>query len=341
MHPALNVADSHACVARFGYAPRVAGVPLLPPDASEAAWLAARRPLVTASEVASVLGVEGAHGSPFSLWWQKQPDWPGVPVTPNMHIGRKLEAVIGELWEEAHPEAALYRPGAALWAHPVERWLGATPDYLSVWPTIEDGHGDADEDERPSGVRVEPVECKSDEGGKGWGEPGTDQVPRHHLCQVLTQCIVLGVPRGRVMRLSGKRTAEYIVHVDSHPDLVADIVTKGRAFWAALESGVTPDIDESEATARTLVDLYPAYIEGTSEFIPDELAKAYQDAKAAVKDAKALEAYAANRIRDILGRADAQYAVTEDGRRIAARSHYKRRGYTVPPAEIDQLRVVS
>jgi predicted phage-related endonuclease len=190
-----------------------------------------------------------------------------------------------------------------------------------------------------TGVHVEPVECKSDEGGKGWGQPGTGEVPEHHLCQVLTQCMVLGVPRGRIMRLSGKRTAEYLIDVDAHPDLVAEIVSKGRAFWASLESGVAPDLDESDATARTLVDLYPSYTEGTEEVISDELARAYRDAKQAVKDAKALEAYASNRIREALGRADAQYAVTADGRRVAARSHYKRRAFEVGPAEIDQLRM--
>lgn len=347
-HPALMVGDARKCVARFGYAPRVQGVPVLPPDASEAAWLAARRPMVTASEVSAVLGLShyADGGSAFSLWWKKQPDWPGSPVTPNMHIGRKLEAVIGELWAEAHPEAGLWRPGAALWRSPVEEWLGATPDYLSVWPD----HGLVREtnavggltfDGAPiTGVRVEPVECKSDEGGPGWGEPGTAEVPAHHLAQVVTQCIVLGVPRGRIMRLQGKRVTEYVIDVREHDGLVADIVTKGRAFHASLATGVAPDIDESEATARTLVELYPAFMAGTSEIISDDLARDYREAKAAVKAAKALESFATNRIREALGRADAQYAVTADGKRVAARSHYKRRGYVVAPAEIDQLKAV-
>ena len=159
MNVALRRGDARRSIARFGFAPRVAGVPALPPDATEAAWLAARRTLVTASEMAAVLGLS-PHDSPFSLWWRKQPDWPDLEQTVNMHIGRMLEDVIGQLFSEAHPEAGLWRPGAALWTHPVETWMGATPDYLSVWP--EENH-----DGGVAAVHVEPVECKSDEGGRG------------------------------------------------------------------------------------------------------------------------------------------------------------------------------
>lgn len=339
-HPALRVGDARACTRRFGYAPRVAGVPVLPPDATPDQWLAARRPMVTASEIAAVLGVS-PHESAFSMWWRKQPDWPGTPTNPAMHIGRKLEAVIGELWSENHPEAVLYRPGAALWAHPIETWMGATPDYLSVWPTVDDATAATLPTGRlgvVNGVRVEPVECKSDEGGKGWGEPGTDAVPTHHRIQVLTQCIVLGVPRGRIMRLSGKRTAEYVIDVHKHPDTVADIITRGRSFWTSLTTGMAPDIDEHDATARTLTELYPAFDEGVHVEITPELAKQYHDAKQAVRDAKTLESFATNRIREILGRERGQYAVTPDGTYVARRSHFKRRGYAVPPQEIDMIK---
>lgn len=345
-HPALMVGDARACVRRFGHAPRVAGRPVLPPDANEEQWLAARRPMVTASEIAAVLG-KSTYDSPFSLWWRKQPDWPGAPTTPNMHIGRRLESVIGDLWREMHPEAALYRPGAALWAHPIEEWLGATPDYLSVWPTTDDPeHSDhpgepctgACRERKPTGVRVEPVECKSDEGGKGWGKPGTGEIPEHHLYQVLTQCIVLGVQRGHVMRLQGKRVTEYAVDVQLYDTQIAEIIREGRAFHTSLTTGMAPDIDEHNATETTLMQLYPAYVDGTYEVISDELAREWHDAKQAVRDAKALESFAGNRIREALGRAQAQDAVTADGTRHATRSHYKRRGYEVGPAEVDQLR---
>jgi predicted phage-related endonuclease len=330
-NPALRRGDAARCTRRFGYEPRVLGVPALPPDADETAWLAARRPLVTASDVAAVLGVSLTN-SAFSLWWRKQPDWPHPEQNLSMHIGRKLEAVIGELWAEAHPEAALYRPGASLWVHPVETWLGATPDYLSVWAD-DDPPGPV-----PPRVHVEPVECKSDEGGPGWGKQGTDEVPEHHLVQVLVQCLVLGVPRGRLFRLYGKRTAEYSIVVDNHPDLVARIVREGKAFHASLTTGVAPDIDGHAETAHMLADIYTDVEDGAVATIPETLAKEFREAKQAVADAKALEAFATNRIRDLMGRAKAQYAVTPDGTRVAKRIIYKRQGYTVGPCTVDQIR---
>lgn len=336
LHAALRRGDAARCIARFGYAPRVTGRPALPPDANETAWLAARRPLVTASEMAAVLGMS-SYDSPFSLWWKKQPDWPHPEQSLQMHIGRKLEAVIGELWSEGHPEAGLWRPGASLWVHPTETWMGATPDYLAVFPHAITPP--VSTTTKITGVYVEPVECKSDEGGDGWGKAGTDEVPEHHLVQVIVQCLVLGVPRGRIMRLSGKRTTEYVIAVADHDDLVARIITEGRTFHTTLETGVAPDIDAHEATARTLSDLYPEADPEVEVEISETLHKELRDAKQAVKDAKALETFAVNRLRDLLGRDKAKYA-TVDGRRVAVRSIYKRQGYVVKPGMVDQVRML-
>ena len=322
--PVLNRGDSEACIARFGYEPRTVGVPLLPPDVSESVWLDLRKKMLTASEVAAVFG--RGHTSAFSLWWQKQPGWPGVPQTAPMHIGRKLESVIGELWSEAHPEAALYRTGAALWGHDRHGWLGATPDYVGVFPV-------------EGGVYIEPVECKSDEGGEGWGRAWTDEVPFHHKCQVLTQALVLGTTHGRLIRLSGKRVTEYRVGVDENRQLADDIVHSGQAFVASLESGITPDIDGHASTEEALKTLYSSVDKGVEESIPDELADVFEEAYGQVKAWEARLADARNRIRERMGRSNAQYGVrASDGTRVVTRSHYKRNGYTVGPCEVDQIR---
>lgn len=325
--PALTVGDANAAIARFGREPRTIGVPLLPPDAPRDAWLARRRTLVTASEIAAVLG-RSPHDSPFSLWWRKQPDWP-EPETPRAaHIGLKLEAVIGELWAEAHPEAALFRPGAALWGHYEHTWLGATPDYFGVFAS-EDGKQ----------VWAEPVECKSDEGGEGWGHAGTDEIPFHHLCQLVMQCYVTGARFGHLIRLAGKRVTEYRVDMHDHTQLVTDMINAGQAFHASLSTGLAPDVDAHPATTDALQTLYGDVEKGAEAPLPDELVAVYLEAHAAAAAWKTRLAEAQNRIREILGRHNAQYGVrVSDGERIVTRSHYKRNGYMVQPSEVDQIR---
>lgn len=325
--PALTVGDARDAVRRFGRAPRTIGVPVLPPDTSEAEWLAQRKTMLCASEVAAVFG-RSPYASAFSLWWRKQPDWPGEPETANQHIGRKLEAVIGELWAEENPDAALYRPGAALWAHHKHRWLGATPDYLGVWPTEN------------SGVRFEPVECKSDEGGDGWGRALTAEVPFPYLCQSLVQQLVMGVDCGRIFRLSGKRTTEYVIFRADHRRLCDDIIHAGATFVASLELHVPPEVDGHPATETALKTLHGNVAKGTEEIIPDELADVFEEASLAVKAWEARLSDARNRIRERMGRANAQYGVRPDGRRVVVRSIFKRNGYTVEPSEVDMIRRV-
>lgn len=325
--PALRVGDARRAVARFGAAPRTVGIPLLPPDASDERWLETRRKLVTASEVAAVLG-QSPYDSPFSLWWRKQDNWPAAADRDlqRMRIGRKLESVIGELWAEAHPEAALFRPGAALWGHWLHTWLAATPDYFGVFD-----RGDA--------ITAEPVECKSDEGGDGWGCAGTDEIPFHHLCQLITQCMVIGADRGHLIRLAGKRVTEYTVLVENHQRLVEDIAAASASFHTSLTLGIAPDVDGHQATTQTLQTMYGHVEKDAVAYVPDELADVYEEAYATVKAWETRRDEAVNRIRELMGKANAQYGVrASSGERIVTRSHYKRQGYTVAPAEIDQIR---
>lgn len=337
----LTVGDTQACVARFGYEPRTVGIPLLPPDAGEAAWLERRRTMLTASEVAAVLG-RSSYDSAFSLWWRKQPDWPANPRTAEQHIGHLLEPVIGELWAEGHPEAALFRTGAALWGHHRHEWLGATPDYIAVFPvhsnTNPDGSDQVDGD--PTGVRIEPVECKSDEGGDGWGRAGTDEIPHHHLCQLLVQCMVLGADRGRLVRLASKRVTEYVVDIDDHTQLVGEILSSGAPFVASLTAGVPPEVDGHEATTATLSALHPHIDKGAEAAVPDDLADVYAEACGNVAAWKARLDEAKNRIREHMGSQRAQYAVKSDGTRVASRSVYTRQAHQVKESTVDQIRPV-
>lgn len=336
----LTNGDAKKAVARFGRSPRVPGVPLLPVGPAEDVWLAARRAgpdgyRVGASELAAVLGIS-PYASPFSLWWSKQDGWDAEPASRRQRYGHAVEDGIAGLFAEDRPELLVCRPGAGLWGHPVERWLVATPDFLAVASDADPGWRD-DATGLTSGplpgVHVEPVECKSDDGGKGWGKPGTDQVPPHHRVQLLVQCEILGAPRGWLVRKEHAYVVEYDAAARTE---MAAWLAEGRSFVVSLETGISPDIDGHDATTDTLTQLHPAVEEGAEEPIPAALAAEFRAALDALDAAKDRAEEAKNRLRDRMGAA--QFAVDADGRRLAQRLIYKRRAYEVPAGMVDQIR---
>lgn len=330
----LTSGDARKAVARFGVSPRTAAIPLLPAKADEADWLAARRRdanggwRIGASELAAVLGIS-PHASPFSLWWSKQDSWVAPESTRQQSIGHLMEPLIGQLWAEAHPEMLLCRPGFGLFGHPEHRWLVCTPDFLAVRT-----------DDLADRVCVEPVECKSDDGGKGWGAPGTDEVPEHHRVQVYVQCEVLGAPRGHLMRLAGKRPAAYVLPYDETARAEMDSWLRlGRRFIETLRDGEPPEPDGHDATTRTLTELHPAYVEGSTRLLPVALIGEYRRLHALLDTVKSQFAAAQNEVRQRLG--DAQIGIDPAGNQVVKRLTYKRRGYEVGPSMVDQLRRLS
>lgn len=349
-HPLIRPADVAKVKAMFGALPHAQAVPLLGPppepadgDSAEATlrahetwyqhWMSIRRTGIGASEVATVNGIPGAYGSPFALWWDKKA---GLRVESGnedvMVMGTRLEVIIGEDWQAKHPEALLVRPAAGLYRHPALEWLFATPDFLAVyrvegdpWPTIE------------------PVECKAYEGGKGWGEPGTDQVPLHVKIQVLMQIDVLGATRGHVARMQGKRVTFYTIDAYPRDDegmLRALIHRWQMTAWKFVETlkpgqDMPPLIDGSEATSNVLAERY-------ADLQPDERAMVSADMAfrygLALRDA-ADATERLNRVKNEMREAMrlAEYATDPNGRIIAQRRRYKRRTYTVAATEIDGI----
>lgn len=338
-HIPLSRTDAGKAKARWAAVPRTPAVPLLKAGASEGAWLEARRRganppnagwRIGASELAAVLGTS-PHTSAFSLWWAKQDTWVRPEANTAMVVGHKLEDVIGQLWAEQHPEMLLCRPGSALYGHPdpLHQWLVCTPDFVAVAENL-DGPG----------VHVEPVECKSDEGGKGWGKPGTDDVPDHHRVQVYVQCEILGAPRGHLMRLAGKRPAAYVLpYDDAARTLMAGWLGQGAEFIQSLVVDDPPEPDGHKATTETLQQLHAAYVDGKTIALPAALIAEFCLAHEQADAAKAELEESKNRIRAAL--ADAQFGTDTGGNKVVKRNIYKRRGYEVGPAMVDELRRIT
>lgn len=346
MRVPLGRRDSTESIRRFGRSPKTAAIEMLPWDLyGTTRWSIQRRSMVGASEIAAVLG-HSPWASPFSLWWAKQEgwEWEGNLAT---RLGHEFEPIIGKLFGEARPDLIVCRPKAALWRHPVVDVIGCSPDFLAVAPGCytcggtgrtapSSVHYCLDCAGNPGLPTIEPVECKSDEGGAGWGKPGSDEVPDHHWMQLVQQCMVFGSTRGHLVRMAGKRFATYTVNIDQHAaDWFAEAVTAAEAFMASLLTGVAPELDGHDATTDTLERLHPTADEALEVFVPADLTGEWFAAKDALDAAKDRERTAGNRLRAALG--DARFGKLPNGTRVADRRVYKRKGYEVAPAMVDAL----
>ena len=324
----LHPGDAKRCIAIHGVSPRTTAKPLIRwKDYGTAKWADERRRRIGASEIAAVLGLS-TFASPFSLWWSKQNEW-DYEQTMAQRLGHDLEPIIGGLFAERRPDLLVCRPAWSLWRHPTFDVASCSPDFLAVAGVT-------------GRVWIEPVECKSDEGGPDWGKPGTDEIPEHHRMQVLWQCGVLGAPRGHVVRVAGKRYTDYVVEYDdAQAGWFAGAVDEARAFVASLELGVEPEIDGHKATTSTLGRLNDKLIVEPDDpdayaWIDDERADEYARRRLQLSIAEAEFARVQNLIRAELG--TAKWGRRKgDGRRFVERRVYKRSEYTVPAGMVDQL----
>jgi putative phage-type endonuclease len=295
---------------------------VLPPDAPREEWLAARRPAITASEVAVILGIS-PFDSAFNLYYRKRGEISDDYDNDAMSLGRHLEPWIADRWAADHPKWHVSETG--LWQSEERPWQMATPDRL-----LQDrGAGEHDWRERDS-----VLEIKSSGTYDGWGEDGTDQIPPYYRAQVLWQLDVLGLAEAHVtcFFLATRQRRDYVVAYDQ-----ADVELMRAAastFLMRIEDGDPPPVDGHDATARALMELWPKVEDGEAT-IPAGLARRYEAAKKAAKKAKARVALAENEIRNRIG--DAKTVLDPGGAKVATRSRYEVAEHTRAACTVDKL----
>lgn len=317
--------DASAAIKRFGVAPRTHAVPALALGSSEEAWKDARRKGIGASEASVLLG-QSPNNSRFAMWWQKFNGW-DVESTREMWLGTALEPIIREVFLKEFPDVLVFRPGAALWAHPEHEFMLCTPDFLAVFPDDPNV--------------IVPIECKSDQTSKGWGKSGTREVPAHHRTQALVQAFTFGSPIAYVAHLNGKRFSWHpIIPTAEERDVWwPNLVKTARQFVVSLETGLPPAIDAVDghsATGEMLQWLYAGADEGLPSVVVDAaLAEEYDRLRALLSSTRRQYASVQNRIRYEMG--NATRATLADGTPVAKRSMYKSDGWTVAPHVVDKL----
>ena len=292
-------------------------------DADREAWKLARRGLITATDIPSILGLidpaddpddldkPASFGTPWSVYADKvlgDEEVPDAETAMRYRVGHHYEALAADWYAEHHPEVEFTQAG--LCVDDDLPWLACTFDRLAV---TADG--------------VVPIECKSSATGKGFRNAPYGDVPPRILAQALIQARIARARQVRipVVFVPHGPVRTWIINIG--PGEMDDIEAMIVAALAFREDhilpGTPPPVDWRAPTTLALKRAYRNMDEGASVRIPVRLARRYRAAKRGHDLAKRRLGQAENEIRERLGHA--QIAVTGDGpfpEKVAARSVY-------------------
>ncbi len=202
-------------------------------------WLAERRKLLTASDVAAVLG-EDEYRTPLDLYVEKlmgREDEP-LSIDDPRFWGTKLEQPILRIVAEYYGWD--YEPGGELLRSRVHPHIGATLDS---------------EVDRRDGVGWVPLEGKTTRMPRGWNEE-EGELPTRVLIQAQSQALVCRVPVVPVFALlQGSRPC--LIDVHASIAFHAVIVEQTEEFMSRLPRLDPPPTTASDRDRRALERLFP------------------------------------------------------------------------------------
>ncbi len=217
------------------------------PD-ERAAWLVERRSGIGASDAAAVCGLS-KFADPLSVYLDKLGLLPPRDSEP-MRWGLLLEEVVAAAYLEEHPGHTLSSPG--LVRHPEHPWMFATLDRVR-----DDG-------------RI--VQLKTARSSKGFGVPGTDQVPEMYLIQEMHEMACAVADVADVAVLIGN--ADFRTYtIPRNEALIARLVIREARFWHLVETRTPPEPDWERDETPKLIELLHRPQAGTEI---DFTAPAYQ-----------------------------------------------------------------
>lgn len=201
-------------------------------------WIEKRKGKISASNVATILGLKPFGKMPIDAWQQIMGYAPPVADKPAFRMGRKVEAVIADLYaEDAGVE--LVAPQDPMVHHDLP-WLCGTPDRLIVG--------------QPKGLEIKNV---GEYMLRGWGKPGTDEIPDYYLTQVAMYMAITGYDEFDVAAsLAGGYPVVYPVQRDRQ--LENDILKTLDDWYVIHIAGNTPpEPDETNNYAEYLKRRWP------------------------------------------------------------------------------------
>jgi len=267
-------------------------------------WLEVRRDTIGASDIASIMGVPGAYGTPTTVYYSKVAG-DAQPTTLAMELGTYLEEFVAQKLREARPDWVV-QPGG-LYVNTGRPWMSATFDRLVFTEGSPDG-------------RVVPAQIKTAYNGDGWGQDGTDDIPVHYLAQGLWEMAVGGFTQVifPVLFLQARQLRIYEIPWDADAEKdVAVMLAEAAGFRERIVAKTPPPVDWRPQTTATLKRVFSC-TEDREVQIAEEFELDLRIAKATLQDAKMQYGLMENRLRARMG--SAARAVSHDGRLVATRS---------------------
>lgn len=261
---------------------------------NRADWLKARSgPVLGGSSIAAIVG-RHPHKTAWSVWM----DCMGVSTphedTPRLRMGRRMESIVLDEWEQEHGPLTLERRPYDLHYHAEFPWAVATLDAL----ILDDGDY--------VGIAEAKTVC-GHQARYGWGAPGEVRilrardldagvdvlpVPSHYLLQCVWESIIAGLDEVRLIALFGSDMDGVREWIIPRPEWLSDMLLSAAVAWYGrhVENGEPPPLDGSDECR----DFYRAPLVGRKlvrvECPPPEaetLRRKYERAAAAGKAAEA------------------------------------------------------
>jgi putative phage-type endonuclease len=251
---------------------------LLPPSLDRTpAWYETRQAGVTASEIATILGLSRWQ-SALALYFRKRGGLDEQDDDYRMALGRELEPYVLRCFTNA---TGIETGPVGLCGSLDRPWQLATPDAVC-------GHI--------------PVEGKTALSEDDWGQSGSDIIPLYYRCQLLWQMDTLGADHGYmcVIFLRSGEPRWYKIGWDGVD--IGVMRAAGAAFLARVEDGRPPDADGSDSSTDALRRMYPP-VEGETAVCTRGLRRSYIAALKARKAADDRHQLMSNKIRQVMGTA--------------------------------------
>ena len=286
-------------------------------DADPVRWKELRRTGVTASEIASVMGLAPAtQSSAWKVFAAKTTGAHFDADTDATMRGTHLEPYVADRF--AADYAGLTITPGGLYSSDARPWQMATFDRLA----------------RRGPSPEFPVQIKTSATADEWGDPGTADIPVHYRAQclyemdvddadeILVPCLFIATWKVRVYKI--ERTSA----VQSDIEYMREAAEE---FLSRVQRDDPPPMDWTPATTAALKTLY-AGEPGGEVAIPVKLARRYRDARIAKATADRRLGQAVNEILALAGNARVVTAgkrgrYRRDDTRVATRTRGPRRSY--------------
>lgn len=180
-------------------------------------WLEERRKGIGGSDIAAIMGLS-PWKTAYQVYQEKRRevnDWQGNEATD---WGKRMEPAIRKWYSDQTGRSV--RLPEKIMVNPKHPFMLASLDGFT-----DDPRG---------------VEIKTARSMKGWGEPGTNEIPDYYLLQVQHYMVVTGFPVFDVpVSIGGGSPALYEVPFDR--ELGEMIIEACAAFWQRVQDGNPPD----------------------------------------------------------------------------------------------------